>query len=164
MNIISQCVNTGANHTPFLNHFQTFHSRVILTHAQSAKRKKTTAQHLTKLRLTIKTWIKLKWNMPFLNRKKKKKPASNNRRVLITAIFCGNSERSRLVKKLKCWKIFPVVRRKSLHQIVKNAAIDESLCDTFLDEKPNKRFSFDKKKRTLAAVHGISFCGVRTRT
>ena len=96
--------------------------------------------------------------------KKKKKPASNNRRVLITAIFCGNSERSRLVKKLKCWKIFPVVRRKSLHQIVKNAAIDESLCDTFLDEKPNKRFSFEKKKRTLAAVHGISFCGVRTRT
>ena len=95
---------------------------------------------------------------------KKNKPASNNRRVLITAIFCGNSERSRLVKKLKFWKIFPVVRRKSLHQIVKNAAIDESLCDTFLDEKPNKRFSFEKQKRTLAAVHGISFCGVSTRT
>ena len=34
--------------------------------------------------------------------------------------------------------IFPVVRRKSLHQTSKNVAIDESLCDTFLDEKQNK--------------------------
>ena len=50
--------------------------------------------------------------------------------------------------------IFPVVRRKSLHQIVKktqnaekrkktqNAAIDESLWDTLLYEKTNKQFCF----------------------
>ena len=36
---VSSCVNTGTNHAPCLNHFQTFHSHVILTR-QSSKGKK----------------------------------------------------------------------------------------------------------------------------
>ena len=57
-------MNTGANHTPCLNHFQTFHSRFIQTLSswQSAKGKKA-AFNLAKLWLTIKTWIKLQWKI-----------------------------------------------------------------------------------------------------
>ena len=39
----SSFVNTGANHTPCLNHFETFRSRVILT--QSVKGKKITTHY-----------------------------------------------------------------------------------------------------------------------
>ena len=39
----SQFVNTGANHTPCLNHFETFRSRIMLT--QSAKGKKITTHY-----------------------------------------------------------------------------------------------------------------------
>ena len=43
------------------------------------------------------------------------------------------------------------------------AANDESLRDTFLDEKPNKQFSFEKRKKKFDGSW-ISFCGGRTTT
>ena len=62
---------------------------------------------------------------------------------------------------LKRFFLQSVVR--SLHQFVKNAAIDESLCDNFLDTKPNKQFSFEKQKNN-PDNSCISFCGGSTRT
>ena len=52
---------------------------------------------------------------------------------------------------------------RKMHQFVKNAAIDESLCDNFLDKKPNKQFSFEKQKNNPDSSC-ISFCGGSTRT
>ena len=34
--------------------------------------------------------------------------------------------------------------------------IDESLCDTFLDEKPNKQFSSEKQKDKAVVFHFVA--------
>ena len=37
-----------------------------------------------------------------------------------------------------------------------NAAIDESLCDSFLNEKPNKQFSSEKQKDKAVVFHFVA--------
>ena len=95
----------------------------------------------------------------FLNPKTFNKPAaSNNIRILIAAVFhfvAAVDEHIDLT--LKCYKIFPVVRRKKEPAwTTTNAAIYESLCDTFLDEKPNKQFSVEKQKDKAVVFHFVA--------
>ena len=54
-------------------------------------------------------------------------------------------------------KYFSFSPRKSLYELSK-AAIDESLCDTFLHEKPNKQFNsiFEKRNLTVAVCHFVA--------
>ena len=79
--------------------------------------------------------------------------------------FCGERE-EHPVRRLILWRVkiyFFCSPPYELTWTITNAAIDESLCDTFLDEKPNKQFSFEKQEKKLDGS-GVSFSGGSTRT
>ena len=85
------------------------------------------------------------------------KPASNKRRIFLAAVFhfkaAVEEHEFEMLNEFSC---------SPSAWTTTNAAIDESLCDTFLDENPNKQFSFEKQEMKLDSSC-ISFGGGSTR-